>query len=144
MKLTKHSKQAIAMQHLNLALAEYVKGINLYSVLHLVGAAEEMLGSLVKSEKRERSSLEHEVDSMQSWWNITGKDVNRKQDRERILKVKNGIKHLDGEKDTELEADIDYENKETIRRALENFNQLQIPISPEILAYYEYERIKRT
>lgn len=143
MNPTKHSKQAIAIQHLNLALAEYVKGVNSYSVLHLVGASEEMLGNLVKLKKK-RSSLERAVDLIQSWWNITGKEVNRKQDRERILKVKNGIKHLDGEKDTELEADIDYENKETIRRALENFNQLQIPVTPEILAYHQYERKNRT
>lgn len=140
---TKHSKQSIAIQHLNLALAEYVRGVNSYSVLHLAGAAEEMLGMLVKL-KNKRSSLERAVDWMQSWWNVTGKDVSRKQDRDRILKIKNGVKHIDGENDTELEADIEYENKEIIRRALENFNQLSIPVTPEILAYHQHVRNNHT
>lgn len=141
MKLIKHSKQEIAMQHLNLALAEYVKGVNLYSVLHLAGAAEEILGNLVKL-KGKRNSLAQDVDLRQSYWNITGRSVNEKEDRDHILKSKNGIKHLNSEKDIELEMDIEYETKETIRRALGNYNQLKIPISPEILAYHQYERNK--
>ena len=143
MNPTSHNKQDIAIQHLSLALVEYIKGNNAYSVLHLAGAAEEMLGNLVKIKKK-RSSLEHAVDWMQSWWKIIGNEKQRKEDAKHILKVKNGVKHLDGKNDMVLIADIEYENKETIRRALENYNLLQIPATPEILDYYQHERDYRS
>jgi hypothetical protein len=139
MNPTIHSKQDIAMQHLNLALIEYIKGQNPYSVLHLVGAAEEMLGKLVQL-KNKRNGLMSAIDWMQSWWKIRGAVIERKEDRKRILHAKNGVKHIDGIDDLELSADIPYEIKETIRRALQNFNQLNISLSPEILEYYKHER----
>lgn len=132
-----HNKQDIAMQHLNLALAEYIKGQNLYSVLHLAGAAEEMLGKLVQL-KSKRNGLMSAIDWAQSWWKIRGATVKPKEDRKRILHAKNGVKHIDGIDDFELLADIPHEIKETIRRALQNFNQLNITHTPEILAYYKY------
>lgn len=135
MNPTIHSKQDIAMQHLNLALTEYIKGQNPYSVLHLAGAAEEMLGKLVQLRKK-RSGLMSAVDWAQSWWKIRGVTVEPKEDRKRILYAKNGVKHIDGIDDFELRADIPHEIKETIHRALHNFNQLNITHSPEILAYY--------
>ena len=143
MNITTHNKQEIAIQHLNLALSEYTKSNNLYSVIHLAGAAEEMLGTIVKIHKKQKA-LERAVDWMQSWRKIIGKENKRKDDAKHILKVKNGVKHLDGKKDMELTADIGYECKEIIRRALENFNQLQIQITPEILAYYQHERNNRS
>ena len=46
--LKTYSKQDIAIEYLNLALVEYVKGTNMFAALNLAGAAEEMLGKIVR------------------------------------------------------------------------------------------------
>lgn len=130
------------MQHLNLALLEYIEGSNLYSVLHLAGAAEEMLGRLVEL-KEKRSGLMFTMDLALSWQRIRGANVMPKAVRNRILEAKNGVKHINGLDDLELRVDIAYEVKETICRALHNFNQLNISHTPEILAYYKYEKSRK-
>lgn len=142
MNPTIHNKQDIAMQYLDLALSEYIKGKNPYCVLHLAGAAEEMLGKLVQL-KNKRNALAAAIDRMQSWWRISGAAIASGEDRKRILHAKNGIKHIDGVNDLELRLDVSYEIKETIRRALQNFNQLNISQSPAILAYYQHEKNRR-
>ena len=46
-ELETHKKIDIAMQYLNLALREYTSGQNIFAVIHLAGAAEELLGKIV-------------------------------------------------------------------------------------------------
>ena len=55
--------------------------------------------------------------------------------------MKNGIKHIDGNSDLDIEFDIDREAKEIIRRAIENFNKIpELQLSEELLAYYQHEK----
>ena len=82
------------------------------------------------------------IDWAQSWWKIRGAVIERKKDRKRILHAKNGVKHIDGIDNLELSSDIHYEINETIRRALQNFNQLDVSHSPEILEYYTHEKAR--
>lgn len=136
---TKHCKKQIAIEHLNLALSLRIEGRNPYSILHLAGAAEEMLGKLVMLKTR-KNSLERVIDWIQSWGAISGRHIDRKAGRVFVLGAKNGVKHINGEHDLSLEADIEYEVTQTINRAIENFNMLGLPVSLEILNYREFQR----
>lgn len=139
--LRTYSKKEIAMEYLNLALREYVAGRNLNSVINLAGAAEEMLGKIVLLNRSE-NSLERMQRLTRSWFNIVGKETPANKDlNKHFLKVKNGIKHIDGFDDLNIEFDIDREAKEIIRRAIENFNQIpDLHQSAELIAYYRHER----
>ena len=136
-----YKKQEIAMQYFNLALREYVSGDNLFAVINLAGVSEEMLGKIV-SINNNVSALERTQKWLRSWYTITGKDTPPNKDLNRhLLKVKNGIKHINGEGDLEIEFDIGREAKEIIRRAIENFNQIpDLNQSEELLAYYQHEK----
>jgi hypothetical protein len=142
--IKKYSKSDIAMQYLNLALSEYVKGQNMFAVIHLAGAAEELLGQIVYINTRE-NALSRDQQSMRSWYAIREKNTpSNKELNDRIfLKAKNGIKHINKKDPADLEIEIDplREAKEVIRRAIENFNQIpELKHSDELIAYYEHEK----
>jgi hypothetical protein len=136
-----YHKKDIAMQYLNLALSEYVKGKNMFAVLHLAGAAEEMLGKIVSLRSNE-TALEHVHRWMRSWYQITDNDTpQNKELNKHILKIKNGVKHINGAHNLEIEFDINREAKEIIRRAIENFNQIpELKHSEELLEYYRHTK----
>lgn len=136
-----YNKRDIAMQYFNAALKEYVEGKNMFVVIHLSGAAEEMFGRLVSINNVE-TSLQRAQRWMRSWYSVIGKNTpNNSELNKHILKVKNGIKHIDGVNDLEIEFDINREAKEIIRRAIENFNQLpELKLSAELIAYYKNEK----
>ena len=139
-----YSKSDIAMQYLNLALSEYVKGQNMFAVIHLAGAAEELLGQIVYINTRE-NALSRDQQSMRSWYAILEKNTpSNKELNDRIfLKAKNGIKHINKKDPADLEIEIDLlrEAKEVIRRAIENFNQIpELKYSDELIAYHEHEK----
>jgi len=139
--LDNYHKKDIAMQHFNLALTEYVRGDNLFSVIHLAGAAEEMFGKLLVIKGKE-SALSKVQKWLQSWYSITKKETPKAGIlNKQILKVKNGVKHIDDSTDLIITFDIKKESNQIIRRAIENFKQLpEVKTSKELLAYYEYDR----
>ncbi|MDL4864859.1 hypothetical protein NPJ88_021230, partial [Halomonas elongata] len=117
-------KEEIAMEYLNLALREYVTGRNLIAVINLAGAAEEILGKIV-SFKESENALQRVQMWMRSWFKLVGKEAPANKDLNRhVLKIKNGIKHIDGKDDLYIEFDMAREAKEAIRRAIENFNKI--------------------
>ncbi len=140
-KLKKYQKIDIAMEHLNLALKEYVAQNNMFSVIHLAGAAEEMLGKVVCLNKKE-SALDNTQNWFRRWYSNLGKDTPANKDINKfILKTKNGVKHIKNCNDLSLEVDAKREAKEIIRRAIENFNQLpELTITLEIIAYHNHEK----
>lgn len=136
-----YDKKDIAMQYFNLALSEYVKGKNMFVVLHLAGAAEEMFGKMVSLRSTE-TALERVQRWMRTLYELQGKDKpQNKELNKHILKIKNGVKHNDGLQDLEIEFDIKREAQEFIRRAIENFNQIpELKQSEELLEYYRHNK----
>lgn len=136
-----YKKEDIAMQYFNMALTEYVKNMNMFAVIHLAGAAEEMLGEIVKINNKENALKRHQS-SLRRWWKIIGKSTPGNSElNNHILNTKNSIKHINGNDDLEIEVDLYKEAKEIIGRTIENFNQIpSLQQSPELLAYYQHEK----
>ena len=133
--LKTYKKEDIAMQFFNLALAEYVKAENMFAVIHLAGAAEEMFGKIVSINSGE-SALSRTQRLIRSWYSVIGKNTpTNSESNKYILNTKNGIKHINGPADLEIEMDVAREAKEVIRRTIENFNQIpSLQQSSELLA----------
>ncbi|SCZ53194.1 hypothetical protein [Thiohalomonas denitrificans] len=141
-ELETYQKIDIAMEYLNLALREYISDKNMFSVIHLAGAAEELLGKIVSINKNE-SALERARHWLRSWYGIIGKDTPLNTHlNKHILNIKNGIKHINDSGDLEIELDLNSEAKKVIHRAIENFNQIpQLDTSEELLAYYQHKKV---
>ncbi len=139
--LKTYKKEDIAMQFFNLALAEYVKAENMFAVIHLAGAAEEMLGKIVSINSGE-SALSRTQRLIRSWYSIIGKNTpTNGESNKYILNTKNSIKHINGPADLEIKMEVAREAKEIIRRTIENFNQIpSLQQSAELLAYYQYDK----
>ncbi len=139
--LKTYSKQDIAIEYLNLALVEYAKGTNMFATLNLAGAAEEILGKIVRLNGA-KSAHDRIVAMFGSWYQVAKKPMPKQADiNSFILKAKNGAKHLDDEHDLNIELDLEKEVKETIHKAIENYNQIPgLPVTKEILAYYQHEK----
>ena len=139
--LKTYNKQDIAIEYLNLALAEYVKGTNMFATLNLAGAAEEMLGKIVR-QNGDKSAHDKVVEMFVSWYEIAKKNMPKRNNiNSFILKAKNGVKHLDGENDLTIELDLEKEVKETIRKAIENYNKIpSLTYTKEMLAYHQHQK----
>ncbi|MDP2595474.1 hypothetical protein [Alteromonas stellipolaris] len=140
--LETYMKEDIALQYLTSAIDNYIAGENLFVVIHLASAAEEMLGKLVRMESQQ-SSLERTQNWFKSWYSHIKKDQpSNSKINKFVLRVKNGIKHIDGEKDLEIELDIQRESHNAILRALENLNHLPRLKDPLLEnKFYRHKRI---
>lgn len=139
--LKTYNKQDIAIEYLNLALAQYVKGTNMFAALNLAGAAEELLGKIVTLNGT-KCAHDSYIAMLGSWYQIAKKAIPKRGDINNfILKAKNGAKHLNGENDLTIELDLKKEVKETIRKAIENYNQIPgLTVTNEMLEYYQHEK----
>ncbi len=140
--IIRYNKTDIAMEYLNLALLEYIKGENMFSVLHLSGASEEIFGKIVRF-NNQKNAQDNSVNWIKKWYQLIKKDTPSDQKLKRhIIKFKNAVKHVNSNTDLELEVDIQREAEETIRRALTNFNHIpELVQSKEMLEYFQH--IKR-
>jgi hypothetical protein len=139
--IEKYEKLDVAVEYLNLALSEYVKGQNLFAVLNLAGAAEEMLGKIVELNSKKNAHTQA-FKLFRSWYQIAKKAIPKDHILSSlIVKAKNGVKHINGNADLTIELDIKKEAKETIRKALVNFHQIpELKNTTAILAYYQHEK----
>lgn len=136
-----YHKRDIAMQYFKLALSEYVEGKNMFAVIHLAGAAEEMLGKLVSLQNKE-TAFERAQRLTRAFYKSFGKKTPKDNlINKHILKIKNGVKHINDGKDLEIQFDIKREAKELICRAIDNFNHLpELKRPEELLAYYKSKK----
>ena len=116
------SKVDIARAQLDTAIQFYLDKSNLISAITLAGAAEEILGNLVKQQDKS-NALEDEIDVIcYIHKEIHGNDPNRKE----YVDVRNGIrnefKHLCSGKP--LDVNLDFEAGKLIDRAINNYQKL--------------------
>jgi len=125
MYLRKYKKIDIAQKMLETALELYNKGEDYFSVLHLAGASEEILGRLLEL-KGISNSLNSEIDAFISVYKeIYRKNVSPREARNFLNKVKNAIKHMSGIGDKEVVADPKEDAETMLDRAITNWWRLE-------------------
>lgn len=116
------SKQEIAERQLVRAIELYIEGSDLVSAITLAGAAEEILGKLVKTLGKEHA-LQTKAEMLNKIYQHTFKEPpNSKEFIFLLNKAKNELKHI-GTGAT-LELDLETEAVELIERAITNYTIL--------------------
>jgi hypothetical protein len=127
-------KAQIALQHLNLAIRQHLAGKDCYSVIHLAGAAEEILGELVRK-SGDVSSFQRVKNQLNSWLKITQSKTSISSLIKQCTLVRNEMKHFNSDDMIWVEKDMREEAERIIDRAIGNINLLRIPCSHETLEY---------
>lgn len=146
-----YQKKDIAVEYLELAMLEFMRGERFFCALHLAGAAEELLGMLVKISGKQSAFAR--IKAMFKRYNENRKPhlpaFSDEAVRLSMVGHKNSVKHLDIKKDgetgddTTVTLDIKKEAQEVIQRAVENFNQLDSPSNTVVMMNY-LKHIHRT
>src|SRR4030042_1562910 len=134
------SKVDIATAQLDTAIQFYLDNSNLISAITLAGAAEEILGCLVKQQDKS-NALNDEIDILcYIHKEVHGNDPNRKEYANIRNGIRNEFKHLCSGKS--LEVNLDKEASKLIDRAIKNYQALFPGIYP-IFNEFEKEWLKR-
>ena len=124
-------KFEIAERQLLHAIDLYLAGNHLLSAITLAGAAEEILGKLVKRADKS-NALEMRTDTLCELYEFLFKEsADRKALRDHNNRARNELKHLNSNKtDLAVELNLDKEAAKLIKRAIQNYKQLsQIRVS---------------
>ncbi|NOH95512.1 hypothetical protein [Vibrio sp. 99-70-13A1] len=133
-----YNKQDLAIDHLNLALSLYVKNENMASVIHLAGAAEEMLGKIVRFTNKENAK-DALFRQMHTWWQqVLNTDTPKNSVLDKtVLNAKNTVKHINGKDDLTVELDLKKQARQLLDRAVENYHKIPgLRNTPEMCEYY--------
>jgi hypothetical protein len=95
MHIQSFTKLDIALKQIDTALELYFENKDLFSVITLAGAGEEILGKLLKAQKKENSSEQRTKSLMEIYAALSQKHIEDKAARDILNKAKNSIKHMD-------------------------------------------------
>jgi len=134
------TKFEIAEEQLFQSIALYLEGKKLISSITLAGAAEEILGKLVKIKNKE-NALELKVKDL---CQLEETLFSEKSDPKKYIKIRNEarneLKHMDSE--NKLNLDIEQEAVNLLRRAIKNHKILK-PGFVKLIHEFEKESIRR-
>jgi hypothetical protein len=138
------SKIHIATSQLNTSIQLYIDNKDLISALTLAGAAEEILGNLLKNGSK-ANALEAMTNRLCEMHKLAfGEDPNKKSYIDLKNKTKNEFKHL--RSGNALTINLDRETSQLINRAIDNYKKLFTNLSPELYTKFkefEVEWLKR-
>lgn len=126
-----YSKLTIARTQLDTALRLYEEGDDLFSVVTLAGAAEEVLGGLLQQVAEERGygrsprALDTLVDAtMRVYRVLLGEELERRNLVHQANRVRNRLKHHSLDDSRHLEMDLEEAAKSMLQRAVNNYWRL--------------------
>lgn len=115
---------------LETALSIYFEGKDYFSPLHLAGASEEIFGKCLEM-KGIKNSLESEKEGfILINKKMFGREVSPKEAGVFLNRVKNAIKHMNKENDTNVVMDPKDDAEAMLDRAITNLWRLEEEISP--------------
>jgi hypothetical protein len=136
-----YEKRSIALAQLETALRLFQEGSDLFSVITLAGAAEEILGKLVRRQGGETSvdSLARAAASVHE--HLFGKWVDERTFIRRANSARNALKHLDEGRDLTVTADVRDEAVDMLHRAIDNYWLLEASLTASM---EKFERSQRS
>jgi hypothetical protein len=94
MKIEQFSKKEVALSQIETALDLFLSGGNLFSVITLAGAGEEILGRYLKAQGK-KSAMDQGVEAFQAiYWELFRKNRNTKDAQKVLNEAKNQAKHM--------------------------------------------------
>jgi len=135
-----YDKLEIARSQLETALQLFQDGKDLFSVITLAGAAEEILGKLLK-ERGQRNALETtERAAVDMYRQMFGEETGAKQFAERANRARNALKHHGQGQPRLVTLDPLEEATDMLDRAVTNYWRLEHKTIPGMDAFAAYQR----
>ena len=117
----KHSRLEIAKRQLETALALYFDGGDLYSVITLAGAADELFGKALRIQGQESRIEELSKSVAAIYRKLYGEELEPKRVAERANHARNALKHWAMDQDVDVEFDLVEEAKDMLERGVNNY-----------------------
>jgi hypothetical protein len=116
-----HNRLEMARQQLETALDLYFNNRDLYSVITLAGAADELFGKALKIQGQE-SRIEELCRSVAAIYKkLYGEDLDPKMVAERANHARNSLKHWALNQAADVEFDLVEEAKDMLERGINNY-----------------------
>jgi hypothetical protein len=133
-----YQKIEIAQRQLDTAIRLFLEGKDLFSVVTLAGAADEILGKALEhrgltSALTNMSEIEARVSAAFDDSSSTAREI-----RDRANYARNHLKHHDDPDAATVTVDIRQEAIDMLSRAFDNATMLDGPWSPEMYQYNEW------
>ncbi len=133
-----YDKKCIALAQLETALRLFCDGDDLFSVITLAGAAQEILGDLVKKQGRDNSlaSLKRAAAAIHKV--ATGEAFDEKELKrvgDRANSARNAVKHLEAISAPTITMDVRKEAVDILTRAVDNYWLLENSVTPAMTAF---------
>jgi len=136
MDLQSFAKIEIAISQINTAIDIYMNGQDLFSVITLAGAGEEILARFIKMANKESSLKKHAVALLVIHQEINKNLPSLKNVINSLNKAKNSIKHMDDTEDDYVIMDPRFEAEAMLHRAIENYYTLTGQLTEQMESYY--------
>ncbi len=140
MPVQSYSKQCIALAQLETALWLFSEEHELYSVITLAGAAEEILGKLVSREGRDNSleSIKKAVAAIHQ--HLFSESIDASAIADRANRARNALKHLDAGGSPTVALDLRQEAIDILNRAIDNYWILEQILTPAMESFVRAQR----
>jgi hypothetical protein len=121
--IEKHSRLEMGRHQLETAVALYFENRDVYSVITLAGAADELFGKALKFQGQESrvEELSRSVAAIHK--RLYGKELDPKKVAERANHARNSLKHWSLDQPVDVEFDLVEESKDMLERGINNFGR---------------------
>jgi hypothetical protein len=140
--IEKHSRLEMGRHQLETAVALYFENRDVYSVITLAGAADELFGKALKFQGQESrvEELSRSVAAIHK--RLYGKELDPKKVAERANHARNSLKHWSLDQPVDVEFDLVEESKDMLERGINNFWALYGDLT-EPMERFEREVLRR-
>jgi hypothetical protein len=134
-----YSKHSIALAQLETALRLFHGGDDLISVITLAGAAEEILGNLVKSRGHDNSLDSLKTTAAAIYEHLFSLSIDTRVFADRANRARNAFKHLSAGGDP-VSLDLREEAVDILNRAIDDYWILETKLTPAMETFLRGQR----
>jgi len=135
-----YDKRFIALTQLESALRLFREGDDYFSALTLAGAAEEILGDLLRSRGQQNALDDLTSGAVLIHKHLFGEEVEAKEFVKRANRDRNASKHLMAGGFPTITLDIRDEAKDMLERAIGNYWRLEESLTPAMRLFTREQR----
>jgi len=135
-----YDKRCIALTQIDTALRIYREGQDYFSALTLAGAAEEILGKLLKAQGRSNALDDLTSGAILIYKHLFGEESGADEFAKRANRARNALKHLEAGGFPTVSIDIREEAKDMLNRAIDNYWLLEESITPTMEHFTREQR----
>ena len=135
-----YDKECIALAQLETGLRLFAEGQELFSVITLAGAADEILGNLVAVRGGVNALTSLTTASAAIHYHLFGEPGDKKGFADRANLARNALKHLEAGGTPTVTLDLQQEAVDLLNRAVDNYWTLKMSLTPAMESFSRAQR----